>query len=677
MAASAGTVTLELDANSVKLLRGLLQSERASRRTVGSITRDFERMGKRIGLSVASIATGVTLAVRQQARAIDELAKTADALGVVPERLQALQYVAELTGSSAQQLATNMERMQRRLGEVARGGGTAKKALEEIGVSINDLVNLSADEQMERLATALAGVENATLRASIANDLFGRDGVRMLKLMDQLAKDGIGGVVKELQQLGVAVSRSEAAGVERMNDALTKARIASKGAAQQFTIGLAPAVAAIAEQFTDAAKSSGGFGSAMLNLAEITAKSVGFIGDMVRGLNVTIRLFTAGIASLMAETVGQLALVERAAVRAGNRVANIFGREGYDPSKMALSQIEEALRLRAGELAQNASDLVMQMMPSDEIAARIQAIRADLEEISSGGAGGFEIEVGVTADISAAEKALADLRAQVATFGLSDLDRQMYGLANLEGMTPQQLEDARQMVQWLHDANEAADTHKKLQEDIAAAIRSAQTPAEKYVATIERLNELSDGGLDPETYTRLVIAAQEELVRATEVVEETFDIWQAAADQAARNIQSSLAQFLFDPFKDGLKGMLRGFVDTLRRMAAEAAAAQILGSVFGGQGGLGGFLGGLFGGPRASGGPVSSNKAYLVGERGPELFMPSSSGNIVPNHAMGGSVVVNIDARQSDDPGRLLALVPVIQNQIEQGMALKMRRGYL
>jgi hypothetical protein len=677
MAASAGTVTLELDANSVKLLRGLLQSERASRRTVGSITRDFERMGKRIGLSVAAIATGVTLAVRQQARAIDELAKTADALGVVPERLQALQHVAELTGSSAQQLATNMERMQRRLGEVARGGGTAKKALEEIGVSINDLVNLSADEQMERLATALAGVENATLRASIANDLFGRDGVRMLKLMDQLAKDGIGGVVKELQQLGVAVSRSEAAGVERMNDALTKARIASKGAAQQFTIGLAPAVAAIAEQFTDAAKSSGGFGSAMLNLAEITAKSVGFIGDMVRGLNVTIRLFTAGIASLMAETVGQLALVERAAVRAGNRVANIFGREGYDPSKMALSQIEEALRLRAGELAQNASDLVMQMMPSDEIAARIQAIRADLEEISSGGAGGFEIEVGVTADISAAEKALADLRAQVATFGLSDLDRQMYGLANLEGMTPQQLEDARQMVQWLHDANEAADTHKKLQEDIAAAIRSAQTPAEKYVATIERLNELSDGGLDPETYTRLVIAAQEELVRATEVVEETFDIWQAAADQAARNIQSSLAQFLFDPFKDGLKGMLRGFVDTLRRMAAEAAAAQILGSVFGGQGGLGGFLGGLFGGPRASGGPVSSNKAYLVGERGPELFMPSSSGNIVPNHAMGGSVVVNIDARQSDDPGRLLALVPVIQNQIEQGMALKMRRGYL
>jgi tape measure domain-containing protein len=47
-----------------------------------------------------------------------------------------------------------------------------------------------------------------------------------------------------------------------------------------------------------------------------------------------------------------------------------------------------------------------------------------------------------------------------------------------------------------------------------------------------------------------------------------------------------------------------------------------------------------FGGARASGGPVSSGSAYLVGERGPELFVPSSSGRIVPNG--GGGVTINI-----------------------------------
>jgi hypothetical protein len=42
---------------------------------------------------------------------------------------------------------------------------------------------------------------------------------------------------------------------------------------------------------------------------------------------------------------------------------------------------------------------------------------------------------------------------------------------------------------------------------------------------------------------------------------------------------------------------------------------------------------------RANGGPVNFGSSYIVGERGPELFTPSSSGNITPNNAMGGSTV--------------------------------------
>jgi len=54
---------------------------------------------------------------------------------------------------------------------------------------------------------------------------------------------------------------------------------------------------------------------------------------------------------------------------------------------------------------------------------------------------------------------------------------------------------------------------------------------------------------------------------------------------------------------------------------------------------------------RADGGPVSGGSPYVVGEKGPELFVPNSSGNIVPNHAMGGSMVVNVDASGSSAEG--------------------------
>jgi hypothetical protein len=54
---------------------------------------------------------------------------------------------------------------------------------------------------------------------------------------------------------------------------------------------------------------------------------------------------------------------------------------------------------------------------------------------------------------------------------------------------------------------------------------------------------------------------------------------------------------------------------------------------------------------KADGGPVSGGTPYIVGEKGPELFVPNSSGNIVPNHAMGGSMVVNVDASGSSAEG--------------------------
>ena len=66
---------------------------------------------------------------------------------------------------------------------------------------------------------------------------------------------------------------------------------------------------------------------------------------------------------------------------------------------------------------------------------------------------------------------------------------------------------------------------------------------------------------------------------------------------------------------------------------------------------LNNFMPGLF--PmRAKGGPVKGGSPYIVGEKGPELFVPGSSGNVVPNHEMGGAnIVVNVDASGSEVEG--------------------------
>lgn len=66
---------------------------------------------------------------------------------------------------------------------------------------------------------------------------------------------------------------------------------------------------------------------------------------------------------------------------------------------------------------------------------------------------------------------------------------------------------------------------------------------------------------------------------------------------------------------------------------ANSAIQSGLNSIFGSGGGIGGFLGNLAGSVlfgRAGGGTVGSRQPYLVGERGPELFVPESPGRIIP-----------------------------------------------
>jgi phage-related minor tail protein len=56
----------------------------------------------------------------------------------------------------------------------------------------------------------------------------------------------------------------------------------------------------------------------------------------------------------------------------------------------------------------------------------------------------------------------------------------------------------------------------------------------------------------------------------------------------------------------------------------------------------------------ATGGPAMANTPYIVGEKGPELFMPGRSGTVIPNSSLGGgstSVIVNVDASGSNVQG--------------------------
>ena len=201
----------------------------------------------------------------------------------------------------------------------------------------------------------------------------------------------------------------------------------------------------------------------------------------------------------------------------------------------------------------------------------------------------------------------------------------------------------------------------------------------------QRLQELRDAEVDPD-----VILAQKFKVEDLEAVRDSYERLQPSIDAAAiaqarftdaMAVTVPVTDSLFDSLiavVEGTKTAEQAFADFLRSIASMLmdAAKQMIATYIaigiartfagmpklsGGQGiditaadaGTVGSLGGLnFGGYRADGGRTTPGNAYIVGERGPELFVPGAQGNIVPNNAMGGAnVTVNVDASGSSVEG--------------------------
>jgi hypothetical protein len=107
---------------------------------------------------------------------------------------------------------------------------------------------------------------------------------------------------------------------------------------------------------------------------------------------------------------------------------------------------------------------------------------------------------------------------------------------------------------------------------------------------------------------------------------------------------------------DLVASLVRGFQNVVKFGQAVGGAI----------GAVGGFLG--FGGNRAMGGPVAANTAYVVGERGPELFVPQGSGTIIPNGGGGRGTTINLTVNGAiDAEGTARTIIDVLNRSQARG----------
>ena len=173
--------------------RGLDSVEGNVKQTADKVTSDFDKAGrstegfgqKLSGLGdflgvggiagVAGIASGAVVAFGVSLlNTGDELAALSDMSGLSAEALQEWGYIAEQSGGSIEDVADAAREMQLRLAEAAElGTGPAIDALDLLGVTLQELDGLDADQQFALLRDRISEVENPAQRLFVAEELLG------------------------------------------------------------------------------------------------------------------------------------------------------------------------------------------------------------------------------------------------------------------------------------------------------------------------------------------------------------------------------------------------------------------------------------------------------------------------------------------------------------------------
>lgn len=253
-------------------------------RQFGEMNRQVGRQVRNAGIAIGAASAAIFGVASSTAAAGDELAKQSRALGFNVEAYQELGYAAERSGVSAEVFNSSMTAMTKRLGEAAQGQGAAKKALDELGLSAQDLIEMEPDQALGVIADRMKDIDDPARKAALAAALFSRSGIRMTNMLNE-GSAGIDALRNRARELGLVLSEETTTDSENFQDSLLNAQSALQGMKNIIGGEMIPVVGEMMDAFTEFVVTNQ---PQIREFAETLANglrdAVPIIGDVVSGL---------------------------------------------------------------------------------------------------------------------------------------------------------------------------------------------------------------------------------------------------------------------------------------------------------------------------------------------------------------------------------------------------------
>lgn len=608
-AADLGKASRAVSSNSAKINRSL-----------GVIDKGFDRLDRKVkafgksmfslkaGLGAVAGTGGLGLLTKRSLDAADAIAKTADAAGISTDALQELRFASQIAGLDVQALDNAMLGFGKRLGELRQGTGSLDTFLKKLDESFRAQVISArdADAAFNLIVQRLSETENASDRAALAAAAFGRSaGVKMALLI----KNGTGALNamrQEAHDLGGVLEENLLRQSEAANDALTRVSTTLNAEVTRALVGIAPVIVKIGEAFAKLVKQIDIANGTILSFFDPELATESSLQEALDGLNEKIVRMQMTLDNPAGTQPALLAAI----------------RKGLDENIARAGVLQARLDFLRGPDGQEAA-----AEGAERKTTRLRVTRGNRRDVTS-----------FADDLQQAHEAAGPAMARA-------VERARQARLELEAQ--------------------------------GRALTELVDPQEAYNARVLELDHLlAQGVITRGTYSKALLEAKQALFDATAA---TDTLAQATNDLAQRAINGQIKSWrdLGVAALDVLQKIIFKQIE-LNQVASAGGGGSggggLFRSIFGAIGG--GFGGGTFGvsggAPAgfvpgfAEGGDPPIGRAAIVGERGPELFVPKQRGSVIPNHelaGMGGGITIN---QTNDFRGAELGSMPRIKLALEQ-----------
>jgi len=613
----------------------------------------------------------------------DNLSDAAENLKLTAEQLQILQGAGLLSGQAVESVNAALGKFNVFIGNAMRGNKEQIDTLNELGIKILDANGKERQRAdiLKEVATALKNIEEGAKRSAYEVAVFGRSGQAVSAIIEQWAK-GLDQLGEELVQEGLLFDKEL---IEKMAKVKDEADKLYRQNQVLFTTIWTPVE---------------NWGLKILNtlLREISEYLIIIKGnvDILDKIGMFMNIISGGVASAV---TGWSALSHEQ-----QRLTDLSSK--YVEKQHELKRIENdrftgPQSLPANRLRKELEEINAQIEDSKKKIDTLTAKPAPTggppgppgagnPSVKDAGKSFLDELTKLWGEEQAAKAALENiLNADKDKFAddiIKDAERQrkiteaIADVARKEGSGPY-VKQLTAQIEATHAAKNALEDYTKTFTQAEADQRKYGNGMENYRKRMSDLNkELATGRIRQEAYDAAVQEATESQKAQADQLARTkggMDGFEAGVSNAARAYEKAHDAFsmgqqaftgLANAMSEGLDALLghsqktfgeiaASFAKMLANMALQAALSQVFKIIFGSLG-FGGSTGGgqMYGPPapatnavggegRAIGGPVRPDSWYMVGEHGPERFVPNVAGQIVPmSKGDGLNVTVNNNA---------------------------------